>query len=196
MKQSDTTPARTFTHQKDEMLNAATFTVLLNRVKRPRYVYDLMGGVGNFADLIKEKWPKVPLTVGELDAACAGLIHERVPSADIHIGDCREIALRKDCGVVCDFNLLTLKRLRDGGLFRDIFDGVLGEGKTLWYIFSDSALGKLHLNYPKYGMRTPSVKEYISQYRKTLRKYKRYRIAECFKAHARVLFFLVERKEG
>lgn len=165
---SDQTPYST--RPAGERAREATcFRAILEGAKRPDIVLETFAGIGDTTAILSEFWPDASLVSTELDPVTALEHQERHGDDGCVIGDCLEYdwGHSVDCmfegavlGIVLDYNLLTLKRLREEGSFvRKVLEAVPVE-RASWITVTDAAIGKLHLNARSYGVK--DLDEYIA----------------------------------
>lgn len=160
MKMSDATPYST-RPEGERAREAQCFRDILSGATRPELVLETFGGIGDTTAVLRELWPSVETCATELDPATADAYRARHDQRQHPVWT--EDALKFDwtlplkdnistLGIVLDYNLLTLKRLRDPGSFvRRILDAVPVE-RANWITVTDAAIGKFHLNKAAYGV--------------------------------------------
>lgn len=160
MKMSDDTPYST-RPEGERAREAQCFRDILSGATRPELVLETFGGIGDTTAVLKELWPSVETCATELDPATADQYRARHDQRQHPVWV--EDALKFDwnlpiegrfstCGIILDYNLLTLKRLREEGSFvRRILEAVPVE-RANWITVTDAAVGKFHLNKASYGV--------------------------------------------
>lgn len=164
-KMSDATPYST-RPAGERAREAECFRAILEGAERPDVVLETFGGIGDTTAVIEELFPDAMTVATELDPPTAQAYRERHPRRLCVTGDTLEYdwasyaASTGVLGIVLDYNLLTLKRLREEGSFvRQVLEVVPVE-RASWITVTDAAIGKLHLNARSYGVK--DLEEYIA----------------------------------
>lgn len=157
-KMNDQTPYST-RPAGERAREAKCFRDILEDAKRPGVVLETFGGIGDTTAVIAELWPEAMTVATELDPPTAQSYRERHPNRLCIIGDTLDYdwsvfsSGKSVLGIVLDYNLLTLKRLRDEGSFvRQVLEAVPVE-RASWITVTDAAIGKFHLNKRSYGVK-------------------------------------------
>lgn len=149
---------------------AACFRDILSGAETPDIVLEAFGGVGDTTQVISELWPDAYTVAAELDAGTAAGYAERFGYSPKHrcvCGDTLNLDWARilnnyaidsgnrlpQYGIVLDYNLLTLKRLRDPSSFVRLVLEAFPVRSASWITFTDAAVGKFHLNQRYYGVR-------------------------------------------
>jgi hypothetical protein len=159
MKMSDATPYST-RPEGERAREAQCFRDILSGAVRPELVLETFGGIGDTTAVLEELWPGVSTVATELDPSTAEMYRARHDATGHPVFNHDALAFDwagaipdsvSTLGIVLDYNLLTLKRLREEGSFvRRILEAVPVE-RANWITVTDAAIGKFHLNKASYG---------------------------------------------
>lgn len=177
--------------QRDDLLNRRSFANLLNIADRPSSVVELFGGCGGFTAEIVDRWPGIRVLSYELDGECYKML-EKVPGnvEAIPADSLSNSKPVRDCGLVGDFNLLTIGRAQ--GKFKSFFERWFDGRLPKWMILTDSAPSKLHINYRSYGLSSGTLEEYMWAWDRLLQS-KGYYLRSYQRSHFRTVLILAER---
>lgn len=186
---NDKTPA----HQirvRDEENNTYTYIHLMSSLPAPKVIVELFGGMGRITRQAQAIFPKAKIYSFDLDQVCCETIKKYCPSVEV----LQQSSLDQnpyiipDCGVLADFNLLTIKKAQE--TYREFFEYMFSK-KPGWIVLTDSAHAKLHINYKSYGC-LPALSSYIELWKKyaTDHGYKLKKFSEC---HYRSIVIVLER---
>jgi hypothetical protein len=156
--------------EKDQKANTAALEELLNHLPDSlKYVVDVRYGLGQWAQVISVRFPKADILGFELDRETA--LRAQVPSRCrlVFEGDLSHI-----CGLcngtgekskvdllLADFNMMTLTDPYE--VKAEIF-----RWNPRWFVFTDVACGKLHLNWKTYGLGQPDLNLYWESWQNTI----------------------------
>ncbi|UQS95110.1 hypothetical protein Pam3_39 [Pseudanabaena phage Pam3] len=160
-KMTQTTPysARPERERAEE---ARCFREVLTGASVREMIYEAFGGIGMTAALMQELFPGAYVVSAELDAECVRQYRLGVDTsrASIHHGDTLGILSRvferpdQFCmdAASLDYNRCTLLDLQNPKSFQaNLIRRVADLGPT-WIQYTDSSIGKLHLNWRSYGL--------------------------------------------
>lgn len=160
-KMSDSTPYST-RPEGERAREAQCFRDILSDAAQPDIVLETFAGIGDTTAILSELWPDASLISTELDEATALIHQERHGEEGCAIADCLEYDWNDPVdrmfdgavlGIIIDYNLLTLKRLREEGSFvRRVLEAVPVE-RARWITVTDASIGKFHLNKAAYGVK-------------------------------------------
>lgn len=177
----------------DDQANAGAYAVLLNRAPKPSRVVELFGGVGLTTGVIRGLWPKVRLDTHDLDTHCIEELRRQGAATNvIQTDSLANAAITKDCGIVADFNLLTLGNYP--AQYETAFNRMLGSRLPQWICFTDSAVGKIHLNWARYGLKCPSIALYVKGWNRVLKQWG-YQVIDFIRPHHRAMVLYARREE-
>ncbi len=150
------TPA-TEIKSKDLSANCLALEKLLGRLSLAQVssVADIRYGLGGWAQVVRERFPDVPIEGWEQDSETAQKSWKD-SGVTLHIARWQPSPIRASL-VLADFNTLT-------ALKRQLLDELLAQIKSPYLIFTDVACSKLHLNYKSYGLSRPYLSEYWKRF--------------------------------
>lgn len=164
-------------------------------------VFEAFGGLGRTAEVLVQRFPDVRVDSWELDAECVRRYNALGMSrAWCNWGDATVAAQSwnpaESWGASLDFNRLTVMDLRgrrSGRWKVELMDILVSRG-PLWFQLTDSAAPYIHLNWERYGLRSPSMVEYCRTLaREVRRRYPGYRRA-AVAGHRSATYFLFVRR--
>lgn len=160
-KMTQTTPYRD-RPERERAEEARCFREVLKGAYQPNTIYEAFGGIGMTAKLMQELFPGAYVASAELDEECVqryrlGVDMDR---ASIHHGDTRELLQDRfevpdGLGMHAaslDYNRCTLLDLRNPKSFQHHLIKRVAELGPKWIQYTDSSIGKLHLNWSSYGL--------------------------------------------
>lgn len=168
-KMTQTTPYRD-RPERERAEEARCFREVLKGAYQPNTIYEAFGGIGMVAAILQELFPGAYVASAELDEECVqryrlGVDMDR---ASIHHGDTREL-LRDRFEVPdglgmhaasLDYNRCTLLDLRNPKSFQHHLIKRVAELGPKWIQYTDSSIGKLHLNWRSYGLREYASRDF------------------------------------
>lgn len=153
---------------KERLRELSCMNFVLSAAPKPTVVYEAFGGIGMTAELMSNLWPNALIQSTELDLDCVAQYRARgLKNATCYPQSCETLfhktfKNRAKLGITLDFNQCTVLDMRRDGFQRDIIRRAIAMDPA-WIQITDSAIGKLHLNWPSYGLRvgkwTPKGKE-------------------------------------
>lgn len=160
-KMTQTTPYRD-RPERERAEEARCFREVLTGAAAPEVLYEAFGGIGMTAKLMQELFPGAFIASAELDEECVqryrlGVDMDR---ASILHDDTRELLkgfFENAAGfhmeaASLDYNRCTLLDLRNPKSFQHHLIKRVAELGPKWIQYTDSSIGKLHLNWSSYGL--------------------------------------------
>lgn len=167
MKMKSDTPYRT-RPAGERRRERLAFEAILADAVRPETVVDTFAGVGDVGTLVAEKWPGVRIVAWDLGRDCCNEYDRRVretgtvPELTCGPADFSSLPRRGTEGIILDYNLCTLRDLRNPASFPSILLRAAAARAPEWIEVTDSALSKLHLNYRCYGLDVADLPAYLT----------------------------------
>ncbi len=174
-KMSDTTP---YSQRPagERAREAECFRSILAHAAGVPCVLEAFGGIGDTTAILRERFPGASIIATELDPHTWDLHRARF-RGDPKVASVHGDTLRHPwhlvegdslgLGIVLDYNLSTLKRLREpGGFIQKVLDA-FPLRKSAWVTYTDAAIAKLHLNHRAYG--TTDLDDYREKVAEELR---------------------------
>lgn len=160
-KMTQTTPYRD-RPERERAEEARCFREVLTGAYQPNTIYEAFGGIGMVAAILQQMFPGAFVASAELDEECVRRYRLGVDmdQASIHHGDTREL-LRDRFEVPdglgmhaasLDYNRCTLLDLRNPKSFQHHLIRRVADLGPQWIQYTDSSIGKLHLNFRSYGL--------------------------------------------
>lgn len=160
-KMTQTTPYRD-RPERERAEEARCFREVLTGAAAPEVLYEAFGGIGMTAKLMQELFPGTFIASAELDEECVQRYRLGVDMARASIlhDDTRELlkgffehadGLHMDAASL-DYNRCTLLDLRNPKSFQHQLIKRVAELGPKWIQYTDSSIGKLHLNFRSYGL--------------------------------------------
>lgn len=148
--------------QKDLDKNAWALKSTLEQIDTPiRKVVDIRYGLGGWAKVVMEKYPKAIYLGYEQNKETYLAAWKDIPDSQRFIvvkpfPNLRTTFKGIDL-LLADFNNLTVLKRRP-------LDEALAITSPKWVVFTDVASSKLHLNYRSYGLCRPSLNDYWNKF--------------------------------
>lgn len=184
----DNTPAHHI-RIADENANAIACECLMNWALPVPQIVELFGGMGRITEAAVRRFPKATIYSYDLDELCCATLRERFKSIQVIQQDSvnNNQHIIRGCGVLADFNLMTLLRAKTDML--DFFLDIKTK-KPTWLILTDSAVGKLHLNKSVYGV--SGLNGYLGAWEEFVGALG-YRVYRTIQPHSRSIMMLITR---
>ena len=162
-KMTQTTPYRD-RPERERAEEARCFREVLTGAYQPNTIYEAFGGIGMTSKLMQDIFPGARVFSAELDEEC---VHRYLKTVDldrgsVYYGDTLEMlsftfehgaAVHMDAASL-DYNRCTLLDLRNPKSFQHHLIKRVAELGPQWIQYTDSSIGKLHLNFRSYGIAT------------------------------------------
>lgn len=164
----DATPYRTRpAGERQREMNC--FTRILADAADVDLVLETFGGMGDTTTVVRQRWPGAEIWATELDPETHAAHTQRFQD-DPRTHCVLEDVLKNDWarglvdryGIIVDFNLMTIKRLRDASGFVQQVLAVLPLSGARWVTVTDAAISKLQINKRYYGPSIETVDDYRS----------------------------------
>lgn len=168
--------------------------VLFDVVRAPERIYETFGGIGMVTAFLRHRFQFSEIVSTELDFECVQQAKLAAAGADIHHADCFKFLDNPDFefeAAVLDFNQCTIRDLTWPKLnFQQQVMYSVVRRKPQWIELTDSACGKLHLNFKTYGLENRYFGGYERKLSQALTERFGYRIVKSSKHHAAAYFRL------